>query len=132
MASSTRNGTTRPRNGTTPSRRPAKLSVAKRRQILTGARKVFAERGFEAASVDEAAARAGAIAHRHARTAKVLDALAAGPGTLEEITARAYDDTPPAIHPLAARSCLATLELLRREGRAATSGDRWSATGQGS
>ena len=81
---------------------------------------------------DGRAALEGAIAHRHARTAKVLDALAAGPGTLEEITARAYDDTPPAIHPLAARSCLATLELLRREGRAATSGDRWSATGQGS
>jgi AcrR family transcriptional regulator len=58
-SSSTRNGTTRPRNGTTPTRRPAKLSVAKRRQILTGARKVFAELGFEAASVDEAAARAG-------------------------------------------------------------------------
>ncbi len=57
-----------------------------------------------------------AVAHRRAREALVLAALAA-PGTLEEVTARAYADTPAAFHALAARSCLAGLEKLRAEGK---------------
>ena len=64
----------------------------------------------------------GYLAHRRARAEKIAAAL---PGTLEEITARAYDDTAPELHPLAARSCLATLEMLAGDGRAARDGDRW-------
>jgi len=60
------------------------------------------------------------------REAKVVEALAT-PGTLEEITARAYQDTPPFMYPVAARSCLASLEKLVREGRARRDGDRWRA-----
>jgi glyoxylase-like metal-dependent hydrolase (beta-lactamase superfamily II)/8-oxo-dGTP pyrophosphatase MutT (NUDIX family) len=64
------------------------------------------------------------LAHRAAREAKVLAALAA-PGTLDEVTARAYDDTPPFMLPVAARSCLASLEKLAREGKAARDGATW-------
>ncbi len=66
------------------------------------------------------------LAHRRAREEKVVAALAAG-GTLAEVTARAYDDTPPAVHPIAERSCLASLLKLRAEGRAAERDDRWRA-----
>jgi glyoxylase-like metal-dependent hydrolase (beta-lactamase superfamily II)/8-oxo-dGTP pyrophosphatase MutT (NUDIX family) len=62
--------------------------------------------------------------HRREREALVVEALRAG-GTLEEITARAYPDAPAAIHPVAARSCLAVLEKLAREGRARASGARF-------
>jgi glyoxylase-like metal-dependent hydrolase (beta-lactamase superfamily II) len=64
------------------------------------------------------------LAHRRMREAKVLAALDA-PGTLAEVTARAYDDTPAFLHPVAERSCLAALEKLEREGRARRSGERW-------
>jgi glyoxylase-like metal-dependent hydrolase (beta-lactamase superfamily II) len=66
----------------------------------------------------------GYLAHRHERAGKVAAAL---PGTLAEVTARAYDDTPLELHPLAARSCLATLHMLVAEGRAVTDGERWRA-----
>jgi glyoxylase-like metal-dependent hydrolase (beta-lactamase superfamily II) len=56
------------------------------------------------------------LAHRRAREQQLLDALAT-PATLEDVTARAYADTPPGLHPVAARSCLAGLEKLRSEGR---------------
>lgn len=80
------------------------------------------------AATQGAAAKLDALlAHRREREAKVAAALAAlgGPGTLEEITARAYDDTPAEAHPIAARSCLASLEKLSREGRASLVAGRW-------
>jgi ribonuclease/clavin/mitogillin len=71
------------------------------------------------------AARLGAyLAHRHAREAQVVEALARG-GDLDEITRRAYADTPAALHAIAARSCLASLEKLAREGRASFEGGVW-------
>lgn len=66
------------------------------------------------------------LAHRREREAKVVAALAEG-GTLAEVTARAYDDTPPTVHPIAERSCLASLLKLRGEGRAREVGGRWRA-----
>jgi hypothetical protein len=36
-----------------------------------------------------------------------------------------YDDTAPALHPLAARSLLAGLQKLAEEGRAAAIGSDW-------
>jgi glyoxylase-like metal-dependent hydrolase (beta-lactamase superfamily II)/8-oxo-dGTP pyrophosphatase MutT (NUDIX family) len=64
------------------------------------------------------------LAHRREREGLVLAALRAG-GTLEEVTARAYADTPPAMYPVAQRSCLASLWKLRDEGRAREDGGRW-------
>jgi glyoxylase-like metal-dependent hydrolase (beta-lactamase superfamily II) len=64
------------------------------------------------------------LAHRRDREVLVVGALAAG-GTLGEITARAYADTPNGFHPIAARSCLAILEKLRAAGRARRAGERW-------
>jgi glyoxylase-like metal-dependent hydrolase (beta-lactamase superfamily II)/8-oxo-dGTP pyrophosphatase MutT (NUDIX family) len=64
------------------------------------------------------------LAHRREREAMVVDALAS-PGTLDEVTARAYQDVPAFMLPVAARSCLASLEKLRREGRVAFDGTRW-------
>jgi glyoxylase-like metal-dependent hydrolase (beta-lactamase superfamily II)/8-oxo-dGTP pyrophosphatase MutT (NUDIX family) len=66
------------------------------------------------------------LAHRREREAKVL-AAAATPGSLEDVTARAYDDSPPFMLPVAARSCLASLEKLEREGRVAFEGGVWRA-----
>lgn len=64
--------------------------------------------------------------HRRAREALVVAALAT-PGPLEEITRRAYDDTPAVAHPIAARSCLAVLEKLARAGQARVEGGVWRA-----
>jgi len=66
------------------------------------------------------------LAHRREREAKVL-AAAAVPGTLDEVTARAYDDAPPAMLPFAARSCLASLLKLEREGRVSRGAEVWRA-----
>jgi len=66
------------------------------------------------------------LAHRREREAKVVAALAV-PGSLLEVTTRAYDDVPPFMLPVAARSCLASLEKLAREGRASCDGERWRA-----
>ncbi len=64
------------------------------------------------------------LAHRREREEKVLAALARG-GTLEEITARAYQDTPPLLRPVAARSCLASLQKLEAEGKARGAEGQW-------
>ena len=64
------------------------------------------------------------LAHRREREELVIAALAT-PGTLDEVTARAYQDTPGFMLAVAARSCLASLEKLSREGRAAFDGQRW-------
>lgn len=64
------------------------------------------------------------LAHRREREGKVHAALSS-PGTLDGITARAYVDVPAFMLPVAARSCLASLEKLQREGRARFEGGRW-------
>jgi endoribonuclease LACTB2 len=57
------------------------------------------------------------LAHRLRREQKVVAALERG-GTLSELTAVAYDDTPEFMYPIAERSCLASLLKLEAEGRA--------------
>jgi ribonuclease/clavin/mitogillin len=64
------------------------------------------------------------LVHRREREEKVLAALAV-PGTLLEVTTRAYTDVPAFMHQVAARSCLASLEKLAREGLATFDGERW-------
>ncbi len=66
------------------------------------------------------------LAHRREREALVVAALENGGGALDDVTARAYADTPPEVHPVARRSCLAILEKLRREGRAREDEGRWA------
>jgi glyoxylase-like metal-dependent hydrolase (beta-lactamase superfamily II) len=58
-------------------------------------------------------------AHREERERQVLDALAPGARTPEEIVETVYAEYPPDVHALAARSVLAHLLKLEREGRAA-------------
>lgn len=69
------------------------------------------------------------VAHRLMREAKVLAAVQAGPGEVEALVPRAYDDTPPALYPLAARSLLAHLHKLAEDGRVALQGERWAPLG---
>jgi glyoxylase-like metal-dependent hydrolase (beta-lactamase superfamily II)/8-oxo-dGTP pyrophosphatase MutT (NUDIX family) len=67
------------------------------------------------------------IGHRLMREAKVSAALEKkGSAEPFELLDDAYDDTPPAMLPFAARSCLAHLEKLVHDGRATRSGDRFS------
>jgi glyoxylase-like metal-dependent hydrolase (beta-lactamase superfamily II) len=58
------------------------------------------------------------LAHRAYREAQVVDALAAGAGTVEEIVATVYAAVPQALWPAAAQSTRATLAKLVAEGRA--------------
>jgi endoribonuclease LACTB2 len=66
------------------------------------------------------------IAHRLEREARVAAALSATAATAEALVPAVYPDVAPAIYPLAARSLLAHLVKLEREGRAVQEpGDRW-------
>jgi glyoxylase-like metal-dependent hydrolase (beta-lactamase superfamily II) len=68
------------------------------------------------------------VKHRLEREARVLAALSPAPRTVEELVPPAYPDIAPAIYPLAARSLLAHLLKLERDGRAArdpNDDDRW-------
>jgi len=71
------------------------------------------------------------VIHRLERETKVLRALRAlGSATVEELVPKVYDDTPLDRHGIAARSLLAHLIKLEREGRALhTLGERWSVIG---
>ena len=65
------------------------------------------------------------IAHRREREAMVLSAVGAAPVTVEEVVAAAYADTPVELHPIAALSALAHLEMLAGENRVERVDDRW-------
>lgn len=68
--------------------------------------------------VETPAARIAELArHRRAREAAILAALRAAPADLPTLTARVYADTPPALHPAAARNAFAHLVDLWRQGR---------------
>ena len=71
----------------------------------------------------------GYIAHRRARESRILGALSQVPRGLGDIVVDAYDDTPPELHPAAAQSALAHLELLQRLGRVESVDDRWRLAG---
>ncbi len=71
---------------------------------------------------DPAALLDAQIAHREARAAQVLDALAAGPASAAELTPRIYADTAPALHPAAMRNLLATLLWQMAAGRVRAEG----------
>jgi glyoxylase-like metal-dependent hydrolase (beta-lactamase superfamily II) len=58
--------------------------------------------------------------HRAFREAQLLDALAAGAGTVDELVAAVYADVPRSLWPAAAQSTRATLVKLHAEGRVET------------
>jgi glyoxylase-like metal-dependent hydrolase (beta-lactamase superfamily II) len=64
------------------------------------------------------------VAHRHLREQQVVEELALGPRTPQELTEAIYWDVPSAMHPAAERSMLAHLLKLEREGRATRVGPR--------
>jgi glyoxylase-like metal-dependent hydrolase (beta-lactamase superfamily II) len=66
------------------------------------------------------------VAHRLDREAKVLAAVAQGAAQVEDLVPRAYTDVAPALYPLAARSLLAHLLKLERDGRVARAGEAWA------
>lgn len=64
------------------------------------------------------------IAHRMMRERKVLGAIGQGGALVSEVLARAYDDTPMLLWPLAARALEAHLLKLVREGKVRRDGER--------
>lgn len=66
------------------------------------------------------------IAHRMQREAKVSAVVQQfGPGTLDTLVERAYDDVDPRLHTLAKGSLLAHLQKLAAEGRVVLRDDQW-------
>ncbi len=67
------------------------------------------------------------IAHRLGREAKVLRAVAESGGAgADALLPRVYDDVPPRLHPMAARSLAAHLDKLLEERRVTLSGGRYA------
>lgn len=66
------------------------------------------------------------IAHRLAREANIVKAMAASSRTIPEIVKAVYTDVPENLHQLAAESVLAHLEKLEAEGRVRRVGDRFA------
>ena len=66
------------------------------------------------------------LKHRAEREQQILDALAAGPLTVDQLVERIYTGLHPSVVRAAADSVLAHLIKLREEGRAFESGARWS------
>src|SRR5690606_36676872 len=61
------------------------------------------------------------VAHRQERIEQIVTALAAGPATVSDLTPRLHSDVDPRLWPAAARSLLAAMIHLVRQGR--VSGD---------
>ena len=71
------------------------------------------------APVPDPAARLGwLVAHRRAREAEILAALAPGPATVAALARQIYTDTPPALQRMAERNVFAHLVDLTSRGRA--------------
>lgn len=64
------------------------------------------------------------IAHRLQRHEQVFDAISRGAGSIPDVVDVVYADVDSSLHPLAARSVQAHVELLTDQGRIAFEGDR--------
>jgi glyoxylase-like metal-dependent hydrolase (beta-lactamase superfamily II)/8-oxo-dGTP pyrophosphatase MutT (NUDIX family) len=73
----------------------------------------------------------GYISHRLEREQKILATLSGGPRDVASIVARAYDDTPAHLHPVAEYSALAHLEKLEFENKVRSVDDVWEVTDVG-
>lgn len=71
------------------------------------------------------------LQHRRERERKVLDALGRDALSVDDVVARAYTDTPAEMHPIAAFSALAHLEMLRDGGRVELVDGRWRRADEG-
>ena len=60
--------------------------------------------------------------HRQERVDQILNALKAGPGRIRDLVPRLYADVDPRLHPAAARSMLAAILHLAKQGRIVTDG----------
>ena len=67
------------------------------------------------------------IAHRQDRESQVLAAVEAGAHKVEDIVSSVYTDTPEHLHPIAAYSVLAHLEMLEENGQVIRRNDLWDA-----
>jgi len=61
--------------------------------------------------------------HRQERIDQILTALKAGPGRIKDLTPRLYADVDPRLWPAAARSMLAAIIHLARQGKIVTDGE---------
>lgn len=71
---------------------------------------------------DPAARIAELAAHRHARSAQILQVLAAGPASIEALTGAIYTGTPAALIPAAARNVFAHLVEMSLQNQVAAEG----------
>lgn len=67
------------------------------------------------------------LSHRAARGQAIRNALGVAPIAPDDIVTAVYEDTPPALHPVARQSVLAHLELLEEQGLARRAGESWVA-----
>ena len=65
------------------------------------------------------------LAHRADREKAIIAALGAEGATVDEVVNRVYSDTPSDLHPLAAYSVKAHLDMAEEDGLVARSGDVW-------
>lgn len=70
----------------------------------------------------------GYIDHRRDREKQILGALSGGATTVDAIVAQVYTDTPEHLHPVAARSVVAHLEMLESEEKVERRKDLWGLT----
>ncbi len=77
------------------------------------------------ASADPATTIDEALAHRARREQQLLDALAAGPATVEALAAQLYRGIAEPLRRFAEMQVLAGLLKLQQEGRVGTEGDAW-------
>ena len=66
------------------------------------------------------------IAHRQRRETELMDALAGGPRTVQELREATYTGLPEPREGLADQQVLSGLHKLRDEGRVRADGDRWA------
>jgi glyoxylase-like metal-dependent hydrolase (beta-lactamase superfamily II)/8-oxo-dGTP pyrophosphatase MutT (NUDIX family) len=66
------------------------------------------------------------IAHRMEREAAIRRALRGGPKSIDEVVALVYVDTPPHLHPIAAYSVRAHLDMLKAAGEVDQVNERWA------
>ncbi|MBW7922343.1 MAG: MBL fold metallo-hydrolase [Rubellimicrobium sp.] len=94
----------------------ARLAALRPRLGLPGHGEVLADAGARIATL---------AAHRRAREASIVAALAEGPATCTELTARSYAGLPEHLRFAAELTCIAHLIALASEGRATTTGGPW-------